>query len=134
MVRSEHALAEQLSRTAAQVEAYRAQGLGPGATTDAFEHVFFDNLVVVLENCFMHRGRGQEGKDGNPLNEVRMLAASLTGAGETLAEDRSIRYRPEKAVLGLAVGDRIRLTEKDFTSLAEAYFAELVRRFPAQSD
>jgi hypothetical protein len=34
-------------------------------------------MVLVLEAPIVNRLRGNERKDGNPLNEVRMLAASI---------------------------------------------------------
>jgi hypothetical protein len=40
-----------------------------------------------------------------------------------------IKYVPDEAVVKLKVGDRIRLTEKDFERLSAAFFAELERKF-----
>ena len=93
-----------------------------------FEPLFFNNLVLVLEMYFMHRGRGQEGKDGNPLNEVRMLAASLLADGK-LQLEKSIKYKPENSILKLKAGDAIRLNRQSFEELAAAYFAEVRRKF-----
>lgn len=120
------------ARVAAQVAAYHAladaAGAGAGEALTAFEPEFFNNMVIVLEGCFVHRLRGVEGKDGNPLNEVRMLAASLV-AGGVLTADKTIKYDPAKAVLGVPLGETIRVDEKSFVELAEAFFAELERKF-----
>lgn len=77
----------------------------------------------------MHRTRAIEGKDGNPLNEVRMLCNSILRGHRVLCADRTIKYRAEASVLKLAIGDEIRLDEGRFRVLADAYFAEIQARF-----
>jgi hypothetical protein len=93
------------------------------------ESTWFNNLVIVLEACFVHRARAQELKDGNPVNEVRLLAASLLTNGGRLLADKQTRLEPERTVLGLQVGDEIALTASDFDRLAKAYFAEIEIKF-----
>ena len=75
------------------------------------------------------RRRGQEGKDGNPLNEVRMIADSLLLNDGVLTANSTIKYNPAKAVLGLRIGDAITLTRADFERLAAAFFAEMHAKF-----
>jgi hypothetical protein len=45
--------------------------------TKEFEAVFFNRAVLLLDYMFVHRFTGIEGKDGNPLNEVRILCNSI---------------------------------------------------------
>jgi hypothetical protein len=42
-----------------------------------FEARFFNSQVLLLDHMFVHRLAGIEGKDGNPINEVRVLCNSL---------------------------------------------------------
>lgn len=121
-----------------QVAAYRAlvpvaSDVGGGEQFDSavreFEPVFFNNMVLVLENHFMHRTRDKEGEDGNPLNEVRVLSASLTSNNGRMAADKTINMNPETSVLKYAVGDVIAVREADFVALADAFFADLERKF-----
>jgi hypothetical protein len=44
---------------------------------ESFETNFFNHMVLVLDHYFVHRSRIIELKDGNPLNEVRMLCDSI---------------------------------------------------------
>ena len=126
---------------AAQIRAYRdlvgaaskASGMSLtriDAALAAFEPAFFNNLLVALEMRFVHRLRGVEGEDGNPLNEVRMLAASLMDNGGVLAENKAIRYEPSRAVLRIDIGERIHLNADDFEALCALFLAEIENRFP----
>src|SRR5467141_894755 len=72
---------------------------------DSFEPLFFNNLVLVLDAFFVHRARGMEGKDGNPLNEVRMICNSILRG--LMSADKTIKYNPAKSILKLQVGDEI---------------------------
>jgi hypothetical protein len=122
------------ARVAAQVASFRAlaepaHDAGLISPLAGFSHEFFNNMVIVLDATFVHRLRGVEGKDGNPLNEVRMLANSLTAGGGLLTADKTIRYDQGKAVLGLPLGQPFRLSEDQFVELADAFYAELERKF-----
>jgi hypothetical protein len=114
-----------------QLAAYEklARAAGTAKALDAFAPGYFNGMVIVLEGCFTHRLRGVEGKDGNPLNEVRVLASSILEHGGVLTVEKSIKLKPETSVLGLAPGDEIALTEGDFAQLARAYFDEIEQKF-----
>lgn len=96
---------------------------------DTLETRFFNHLVLALEMYFVHRLRGKELKDGNPMNEVRMLAQSLMNNGGVLTADNTIKYKPESAVLKLKIGDAIRVTEEGFKALSAAFFKDLEKKF-----
>ncbi|MEP6953523.1 MAG: hypothetical protein ABI950_05610 [Solirubrobacteraceae bacterium] len=91
--------------------------------------LFFNALVLELELSFVHRVRNREGKDGNPLNEVRLLSASLLENGAVPGDGKAMKVKPETSVLGLAEGDEIALTRDDFTRLATAFFAEIEKKY-----
>ncbi len=116
----------------AQMTAYRALVSQAGPTTsarEAFEHQFFNNLVLALDQMFVHRLRGQEGKDGNPLNEVRLLSAAIVEHDGRLDKDKQIKLDPATSVLGLQVGDEVHMTEAQFVALATAFLDEIEARF-----
>src|SRR3954447_19582561 len=75
---------------------------------ESLEFEYFNNMLLVLEGYFVHRLRGVEGKDGNALNEVRVLARSLMENGGTVMEDTQIPLDPDRSVLGLRVGEPVR--------------------------
>jgi len=125
------------ARVDADLRAYR-EGGGKAATKE-LEARFFNDQVLLLDYMFVHRLTGIEGKDGNPLNEVRVLCNSILLNRGRLQVDKlpgwpnsagsGIKLPPEKSVLKLDVGDEVRLTEADFARLSKAYFAELEKRF-----
>ncbi len=125
------------SRVDADLRAYRKQ-VGKAPTKD-FETRFFNDQVLLLDHMFVHRLTGIEGKDGNPLNEVRVLCNSLLLNRGKLQVDKlpawpssagsSIKLPPGKSVLGLEVGDEVKLSEDDFLRLAKAFFAEIEKRY-----
>ena len=122
------------ARVREQLQAYdtllAASGRGKAATALAsFAGPFFDNLVLALEMSFVHRTRAVEGKDGNPLNEVRMLADSILRNRGVLSADKTIAYTPESSTLGLEIGAEIRLDHEQFRRLSDAFFTELEARF-----
>ena len=126
---------------AAQIQAYRdlvgaaskASGMSLtriDAALAAFEPAFFNNLLVALEMRFVHRLRDLEARDGDPLDEVRLLAASLMDNRGVLAGNETIRYDADKTVLRIDIGDRIMLNADDFEALCKAFLSAIENRFP----
>src|SRR2546428_8818764 len=124
-------------RVDADLGAYRSQ---VGKTTSKeSEARFFNDQVRLLDCMFVHRLSGIEGKDGNPLNEVRVLCNSILLNRGKLQVDRlpgwpnsavaGIKLPPEKSVLKLKRGDEVRLSAADFERLSKAFFAELEKKF-----
>lgn len=99
------------------------------AGNQTFEPAFLEILVVALEACFVHRLRGVEGKDGNPLNELRMLSDSILQHEGVLTANPSIKYDAAASVVGLSLGEKIRLDRPGFERLAGRVFEEIRRRF-----
>jgi hypothetical protein len=85
---------------------------------------------MTLDGYFCHRSRVMEAKDGNPLNEVRVLCNSMMLGDGILAADETIELRPDTSVLGYQVGDEIKLGEAEFARLADAFFSEIELRYP----
>ena len=128
------------SKVAAQVSAYqtlvrtaRIQRSADKArlktAMEAFETLFFGNMVLVLDGYFVHRMRAMEGKDGNPLNEARMLCNSIMHDNNILSADKTIKHDSDRSVSKYRVGDETKLREADFTRLSSAFFAEMGKKF-----
>jgi hypothetical protein len=86
-------------------------------------------MVLVLENHFVHRSRTMEGKDGNPLNEVRILCNSTMNNNNKMCTDKTIKFNPAKSVLKYQVGDEIKLNKAGFLQLSNAFFAEIESKY-----
>lgn len=122
----------------ANIRSYKTQ-VGKADAHDRFEVSYFNSQVLLLDYMFVHRLSGMEGKDGNPLNEVRVLCNSILLNGSKLQVDRlpgwpnsavsGLKLPPERSVLKLKPGDEIRLRLDDFVRLAEAFFTELEKRY-----
>lgn len=100
-----------------------------GSALQSFAPRFFNHMVVALDAYFTDRGQGAQGRDGNPLDEVRVLCSSLMRNEGKLAIDGQVVLNPTTSVLGYHVGDEILLDEEDFTRLSEAFFDEIQRTF-----
>jgi hypothetical protein len=119
-----------------QLAAYRklvkaAEGcLDPSiaAALSEFEPRFAANMTLVLDRFFVHRLRSVTGKDGNPLNEVELLAEALLNGGQ-LRGNNVIKLVPEQSVLGLSPGDQVHLSACDFERLSTAFLEEIDERF-----
>jgi hypothetical protein len=100
----------------------------PAARARAEAQVFAQ-MVVALDGWFVHRLRSAEGKDGNALNEVRLLAQGITANGGLFPADSTIHWKPDASVTGFRTGDRIEMTAESFGRLADAFLAGIARRF-----
>jgi hypothetical protein len=99
------------------------------ANAKSLEVTFFNNMVLVIDHLFLHRLRAVEGKDGNPLNEVRILADGMLNNHGKLAGDKTIKYVPEDSVLKYKLEDEIKVNEAQFTALYKAFFAEIESKY-----
>lgn len=114
----------------ARVECDVATFAGSNAPAE-LEHVFFRNLLLALEGSFVHRLRTLEGKDGNALNEVRVLCNSVLLHDGVMTSEKNIKLSPESSVLGISYGERIVLDAASFSRLSDAFFADLEAKFVA---
>lgn len=96
---------------------------------ESFETPFLNGLVLEMDYLFVHRLRALEDKNGNPLNEVRLLCESLTENAGKLVASKTIKLDPAKSVLGYRAGDEIRLNAADFAKLSAAFFTEIENRY-----
>lgn len=117
------------SRAMVQERIAAFDALGASPKRDRFEPLFTASMVLVLEQLFVHRARGREGKDGNPLNEVRVLSNAIMSNGSVMVKDTQIKLDPATSVLGMSPGDDIHLTSKEVSTLADAFFDEIEARF-----
>jgi hypothetical protein len=98
---------------------------GAQAALDALEPHYFANLVISLDSHFVHRSRGQERRDGNAMNEVRVLVGSLQLHDGVMTAEKAIRLDPARSVLGIQFGDRIHIDAEGFRRLSTAFFEAL---------
>ena len=119
----------ELDRTVEAYEAVAASASGPAR--EAFEPRLYNHLVMALDFYFGHRSRNMELKDGNALNEMRMICTSLMQNDGRLLADKQIKLNPATRVLGLQVGDEIALDADGFRRLADAVYEEIAAKYPA---
>jgi hypothetical protein len=94
------------------------------------ESLVFGQAVVVLHTWFGHRRRELEGGDGNPMNEVRVIADSIVDNDAVLRVEGPITWVPERTVLRLDVGDDVQITANGFERLTAAYLAAIESTYP----
>lgn len=102
------------------------------AAIATFEPVFFNNLLVLLDNYFVYRSRSIEEKDGNALNEVRVMSQSIMHNNNKMGTDDTIKPDPAKSVLQYQTGDEIRLNETNFIKLSNAFLNEIESKYVQQ--
>jgi len=95
----------------------------------SFDPLFFNNMVPVLGISQCHRQRGLDGKDRNPLNEVRVLCTATLEDHGILAQDKAIKMNPAKSISKYEVGDEIKLDAGRFVQLSYAFLAEVEKKF-----
>src|SRR5437763_5740082 len=99
------------------------------AALEAFEPVLFNSMALALDRRFVHRLRSVTGKDGNPINELELLADSLMNNDGVLRGVSPIKYVPGDSVLKLDVGDEIHLDAERFRRLSKDFLADLESKY-----
>src|SRR5262245_3538236 len=79
--------------------------------------VAWNQLVVALEHWFAQRIPKIEGRDGNPLNEVRVIAGSVIEHGAVMTVPKGIKLRSDSSVLGFEEGEELSLDGDAFERL-----------------
>jgi hypothetical protein len=95
-----------------------------------FERQFFNHMILALDHYFVHRARTMEGKDGNPLNEVRMLCDAIMANAGRMSANKTTRYKPEPSILKFKAGDEMRLNADDVARPSAAFFDEIEKKYP----
>jgi hypothetical protein len=89
----------------------------------------WNQLAVALEHWFAQRIPKVEGRDGNPLNEVRAIADSVIEHGAVMTVPKGIRLQSETSVLGFEPGEEISLDGDAFERLFDAFLAEIEEKY-----
>lgn len=58
----------------------------------------FNHMILARDHYFVHRGRGMEGTDGNPLNEARMPCDGIMEKQGRMSASKAIRCKPETSI------------------------------------
>lgn len=99
------------------------------AAVAGFAPLFFANLVLALDEWFLHRSRVIEGEGGGPLHEVRLIREALVLHDGVLTAPRTVAYDADRTVLGLDLGSQVLVTEAGFRALLDSFLAEIEVRF-----
>ena len=103
--------------------------LPEGAAKETYEPRFCEAAVLGLDAWFVHRMRAAEGKDGNPLNEVRVICGSILAGSDTLLSDSQIKLSRDDAILGIGYGEQIAIGAAGLERLAAAFLSEIEKRY-----
>jgi hypothetical protein len=115
-----HYVANCRESVGAAVEEMRRVGAGSAA---------WNQFVPALDRWFALRNPKVEGRDGNPINEVRAIAESVTEHGSVMVIPRGIKLSPETSVLGFEPDEEISLDADSFERLFDAFLAEIEERY-----
>ena len=89
----------------------------------------WNQLVPALDRWFGIRNPRVEGRDGNPINEVRVIAESVTEHGSVIVVPKGIKLAPETSVLGFEEGEEISLDGDAYERLFDAFLTEVEERY-----
>jgi hypothetical protein len=89
-----------IDATRARIDADLAAYKKLGSPPKAFEHAFFNNMVLALDCYFVHR--------------VRVLAGSRRENGGVMTANKTIKMKPDETVLGCEFGDQIEVNAEGF--------------------